>query len=57
MDVDLTSEKKEVEEALRMLFGGYSQLDTRVPMTQKPFRGTRRAFVKLDKERAWKHLR
>ena len=51
-DVDPTVEKEEVAEAVRSYLREEPSSEVKVSLTRKPFRGTRKAFVRLEEVRA-----
>ena len=52
MDFDPTAEVMEVEEAVRSCLHEESTSEVKVSMTKRLFRGTRKAFIKLEETRA-----
>ena len=52
MDIDPIAEVMEVEEDVRSCLHEESTSEVKVSMTKRPFRGTRKAFIKLEEAHA-----
>ena len=48
MDIDLTVEEEEVAEAIRSCLQENPSSGVEVSLTRKPFRGTKKTFVRLE---------
>ena len=55
LDIDSTTEVLEVQEALRSCLHEETTSELIVAMTRRPFRGTSKAFIKLEESRTDPH--
>ena len=57
LDIDIIADTEEIAEAIRDCLREKAPLHVKVCMTKRPFRGTRKAFVRLKEARASKLLK